>query len=942
MELNKAQEQAVRHTGGPLLIVAGAGTGKTTVITQRIKYLIQEQKAEPQTIVAATFTQKSAEEMLSRLDLIMPLGYQEPWIGTFHRLCDRILRYDGLEIGLNPGFEVLNGADQWMFIKEHLFELGLNYYLPLGNPSKFISALGQFFSRLQDEDVSLEEMEKLVDGKEVAAVEAAEVKEAVRIEELYRAYKNYQALKHQAGVYDFGDLIGLTVKLFRERSNILKRYRRQFKYLHVDEFQDTNYAQFELIKLLAPPKEEPELIVVGDDDQSIYKFRGASVANILEFKEIYLKAKEVVLTENYRSSQEILNASYRMIQNNNPDRLESKLKIIKRLKAVKGNKGKKPVVKWFGKESGEVEWIVQEIARLIQSGLAFRDVAVLARANSQLEPVAAALKRARIPYQLVSNRGLYDQEEVKQLMMLLRVLADPEDSLALFQVLSSGPFNLPPQELYEKLSRSRGQQRTLYQELLEHGSRPAKKALNNLSKYRELSVDYSTVELLARFVTEEGYLKPYIEAESVEHQLKIQNVSLFFEKVKQFEVGAKDRSLLGFLTALEALMEAGDNPGQAQIEDVDTVSLMTVHAAKGLEFEAVFMTNLVAGRFPSINRKDPIEMPEELIKETLPLGDEHIQEERRLFYVGLTRAKSRLYLTAAEDYGGLRKRKLSGFVTETNLAVEEATETEQLSLLNPPKEPVKPLDLKPINSSWQSTSFSQIDTFLTCPLKFKYRYLLRLPGTPSHALAFGETVHKTLHDFHRQKMQGREMEAEVFLNLYRRYFIETGYESAEHKKARFEAGLAAMKRYYREQGKLFGEPVYLEQQFQLKLGGGKKLTGKIDRIDRFEDGYLLVDYKTGQEKSQRQAEKDGQLTIYALAAKEALGISLASLNLHFVETGTTLSTERTEKQLKAAREKLEGQIELMAKSDYPAKPGYPYPCKFCEYRFICPAAAKPS
>jgi len=336
-ELNENQLKAVHHKFGPILVVAGAGTGKTRVITERIKHLIQDKNINPQEILALTFTEKASHEMVERVGDIMPLGYEEPWIYTFHAFAERVLKEKGIEIGLDPSYKTLPDSDQWLLLRKNIFNMDLKYFRPLGNPTKFISDILTFISKLQDENISNKDFETFVKHMKHESDE-----EKLKYDELSYIYNEYERLKIENSGMDFGNLIMWVIKLFKERPNILSEYQKQFKHILVDEFQDTNYAQYELIKLLYPIKEckkenlkeipdQRSLLVVGDDSQSIYKFRGAAISNILQFMEDYKKAETVTLIENYRSTQEILNPAYKLIQNNNPDTLESKLGISKEL-----------------------------------------------------------------------------------------------------------------------------------------------------------------------------------------------------------------------------------------------------------------------------------------------------------------------------------------------------------------------------------------------------------------------------------------------------------------------------------------------------------------------------------------------------------------------------------------------------------------------------------
>src|SRR3989338_8192781 len=363
--LNDEQKKAVTHDGGPLLIVAGAGTGKTTAITQRIGWLVEQEKCKPDEILALTFTDKAASEMEERVDRILPYGYIDLWILTFHSFAEKILQQHGLEIGLPNDFKLLNQTNQWMLVRQNLDRFDLDFYRPLGNPTKFIHALIKLFSRAKDEVVSAADYLKyaeslklnldnkdfikdFIDKETLKTLSAKERKillaqEIKKTDEIANAYHVYQQLLLENNALDFGDLINYCLELFKKRPAVLGKYRQKFKYILVDEFQDTNFAQYELVKLLAAPRNN--ITVVGDDDQAIYKFRGASVSNILEFKKDYPKATEIFLTTNYRSTQDILDLSYKFIQQNNPDRLEVKLakgktkKFSKRLEAVTVDRG---------------------------------------------------------------------------------------------------------------------------------------------------------------------------------------------------------------------------------------------------------------------------------------------------------------------------------------------------------------------------------------------------------------------------------------------------------------------------------------------------------------------------------------------------------------------------------------------------------------------------
>ncbi len=933
-KLNKQQKQVVTHDSGPLLIVAGAGTGKTTVITERIKYLVTKKEVDPYSIFVTTFTEKASEELKIRLDQSMPFGYREPWVGTFHSLCERILRLEGLEIGINPSFTIMTATDQWLFLKQHLYELDLRYYRPLGNPTKFIQAMITFFGRLADEDISPDQFihEVQQHQEELVAIDQAEYD---RLHELAKVYQQYQQLKYEYKKVDFSDLINLTLKLFRDRPNVLHRYQKQFQHILIDEFQDTNIAQFELIKLLAPPKNNPNLIVVGDDNQSIYKFRGASISNILQFMDIYPQSQTIVLTNNYRSTQQILDASYQSIQQNNPDTLESKLHITKKL-IPHTTEQINPEVVEFETNLDEVIWTVNKIVELVtKNGLTYKDIAILTRANSQLDLYVSTLKAAGIPYQRVSNSGLFDQEEVSGLIDFLHILSDPTDSIQLFKVAQNPWWKLDALYLLDLLNRAKNQGTDLWS--LFQQEETTQKCVSFINQYRQMSTNSSARDLLTSFIEEVQYIKPLIETESIENTLKLKNINLFFNKLKQYESQVKDNNLITFLEILDEWIEAGENPGQAQIEDIDTVSLMTVHSAKGLEFPAVFVGSLLAGRFPSNNRKDSIILPDLFVKETMNSGDVHLQEERRLFYVALTRAKTFLYLTYAKDMGGVKKWKPSGFISETGLNVALPAKEESNITMSTTK-PIVPSYITDGKYRIDKVSFTQVDTFTACPLRYKFKYLLKLPTKETGAAGYGNAVHQTLQAFEQQRLHGTLLSEKELVELFLTNTAEVTFINKEQKKARIEQGIKAIKQYYQQKDTLLGTPKELEVSFKIKLDTGV-LVGKIDRIDLLPNGeYAILDYKTSDVKPQPKVDKDEQLSIYALAVEEIFHLPVDTLGLYFFDHAELVTTTRTPKQIAATKAKLNKRLLQMQQSDFPAKPDVSK-CNWCEFNKICPFSA---
>ncbi len=954
IQLNESQQKAVSFKNGALLVVAGAGTGKTRIITERIKHLVSDTKVDPKNILALTFTEKAAAEMMLRLDEVMPLGYEEPWVCTFHSFADRLLKLEGQEIGLDTGYKILTRPYEWLLFRKHLFDFELKYYRPLGNPTKFIHDMLDFISRLQDENIQPEELEKFASTYQNTELELdALLMEKQKWSELAHVYTTFQKLKANESALSFGDLIHYALKLFTERPNVLEKYKTQFEHILVDEFQDTNFAQYQLVRLLFPTAEkERSLVVVGDDSQSIYKFRGAAVANILGFMKDYPEAQMCSLTDNYRSVQPVLDHSYKVIQNNNPETLEIKLGISKKLlsKGIYGELNVKPRIIELETGEDEVEFVIKEILAQLASpdGYSYKDIAIIARANSTLDPFVFGLRKYGLPYQLYGNRGLYEREEVKNVIHLTRFIVDPFKDDSVVRVLALHVFDFSLEEIAGILSAAGRKREPVWDYLLQSTSEKIQAFVSAIKKLQEQILKLSPSEFVFSTLKDLNYVGEFLKEDSIENQLCIKNLDLFLTLIKRFEAlfsaeNHEDPSVIDYLKELEMLLLAGDNPAQAEIEDIDTINLMTAHSAKGLEFPVVFVVNLVAGKFPSSNRRSTIEIPSDLLKESISDGDFHIMEERRLFYVAMTRAKKDLYLTYARDYGGKRKRNPSGFVEETGIIAEKISskdlqvETAQIGLFgvesgfkSPQLHKLKGLRLPEV------LSYSQIDCFNTCGLQYKYRYVLNIPSMPSHVLSFGSTMHATLRDFHMQLMLGEKPDLNALMLAYEKNWIPAGYLDKKHIKMRFEQGQDMLRRYYADtEGKQY-KHFALEKSFKLYLGD-TKFTGKIDRIDLVDGGVEIIDYKTGQSRD-KYGDFDDQLNFYAYGAEIAFKLHPIRLTYYFLESGEKKSFEANPMTYEMTKSKVLETSAEIKKGEFVANPGMH--CSWCDYKDICPYSYK--
>ncbi|MFH1145512.1 MAG: UvrD-helicase domain-containing protein [bacterium] len=985
-DLNQEQKTAVTHGNGPLLLVAGAGTGKTTVITKRIAWLIEQELAKPEEILALTFTDKAAGEMEERIDKLLPYGYVDLWVSTFHSFCERILKAHALDIGIPNDFKLLNQVEQWLVIRQNLDRFNLDYYRPLGNPTKFIHALVKHFSRAKDEEVTTEEYLSyaeelklnagLVDGPKPKAKKkkkdgiVIDPAEAMRIAEVADAYHVYQQVMLQHNALDFGDLIGYALKLFRTRPNILKHYQEQFKYILVDEFQDTNYAQYELVKMLAS---NGNITVVGDDDQSIYKFRGASVSNILNFKKDYPHAKEVYLTTNYRSYQNILDSAYRFIQLNNPNRLEAILSkganaLSKQLIAARKGQG---IVETLPSQTAreETHSIIQKIVDLKATSqeLSWSDFAILVRANDTAQPFITALQANGIPYQWLASKGLYLKSVVLDLVSYLRLLDNYHESTAMYRVLTWQVWDIPTKDIIQLNHLAYRKGWSVYEAVKQHRSyisvdqtvsMKLDNILANVEKHTQLARDKKAGIVFLTALQDTGYLKYLADKETVDNQQSAREdldyLRQFYRRIQRFEEESTVGTVKNFLEEFEYEVESGEEGTLAvSAEDPsagpDSVKVMTVHAAKGLEFKHVFLPALVDKRFPTIERKDPIELPDALVKDIVPEGDVHLQEERRLLYVAMTRARDGLYLSYAKDYGGIRAKKPSRFLEELGLVEREKVGRELADELQLPLPVVTKQELasRPVSVR---LSYTQLKAYENCPLQYKFAHVLKIPIFGKAVFSFGKTMHSTVQKFmelvneragtsqgslfgEHTKTKGPAAALDDLFKIYQESWIDDWYENKKTQEEYKEKGKKALEMFYADWLKEKPKVLFIEKGFSLKVGE-YMIKGMMDRVDEGSDGsWTIVDYKTGRSKEENKVDKD-QLYIYQLAVETVFGGKVKGLMFYYLEDGKKLEFLGEEKDLEKVKNYIMEMGEKIRQSDFIPTPS-PQVCKYCDFRDIC-------
>ena len=626
--MNNMQQQAVFTTEGPLLILAGAGSGKTTVLVNRIAYILQSGLCNPWNILAITFTNKAAGELKDRICAAVPEGGADIWAATFHSTCARILRRYGDRIGYSSHFTVYGTDDQKRLIKDISKQLGID---DKRTPAKaVISEISKAKDKMQSPQDMLKQAE--FDSRKV---------------EIAKIYEIYQSRLKTSDAMDFDDLLCNAVELFEQCPDILEFYQRQFKYIMVDEYQDTNKVQYKFVSMLA--QKHGNICVVGDDDQSIYKFRGATIENILSFENTFKGAKVIRLEQNYRSTSTILDAANGVISNNT----------IRKGKTLwtENPKGDKIELHTCDSERDEAMFVAKTIMDGVADGRKYSDYAVLYRTNAQSNAIEQALSRSGIPHRIIGGHRFYEREEIRDMVAYLQVVNNPHDDVRLSRIINVPKRGIGARTVQVAAEIAAGLGESIYSVIKEADSYPQlSRAASKLKGFVSLidgfleaeeSGDYTLAELYNLIIEHTNY-ENYLKLEKENPEVRIENIEELSSNIIKFEEDYGDEAdLSNFLEEISLLSDIDNYDSES-----DSCVMMTLHSAKGLEFPVVFITGMEEGLFPSIASM---------------MNPEEINEERRLAYVGITRAKQKLYLTKTKSrmlFGSTTFNKESRFVTE--------------------------------------------------------------------------------------------------------------------------------------------------------------------------------------------------------------------------------------------------------------------------------------
>jgi DNA helicase-2/ATP-dependent DNA helicase PcrA len=967
---DERQQQAIGHVHGPMLVIAGAGTGKTTILTQRVANLIREGHARPDEILALTYTDNSAAEMLVRVrGELKGTAIEGLQACTFHAWCYGLLRRRGAD------FRVLDDKDLWVYLRRRIRDLRLKHFVRAANVGQFLDSLLEFMRRCQDELVGPAEYARYVEriergevplprvahSKRHAEMEDVEILE--RCQEIARVFATVEDMLREKNLGTFGHMITNAYQLLKDDLALLEEEQRRTRFLLVDEFQDANFAQVEMLSLLAGLA--ANVFVVGDPDQAIYQFRGASSEAFTLFAKKFPGARVVALEKNRRSLTPILRCAFGMVAENPqvfaqaPNSISYQRTPLVSLRdeeaTRRGDSAVAPLVEivtWLNKEveAADLAYRIQKKHR--EQRCKWSDFAALYRQHSHRDELVHELAERGIPFS-IEGLDVLDTPEVRDVLACLSAAVSLNDAASLFRVAALPQFGINPMELRAAMRAVRRDELDL-------------RAV--LGKLANGAAVLESVEKMHREVEKDGARADYAANLVVRHfELPRSALVLAFLKFVE-EWHKKGTTETGnpaeFLEYLDYFVQARGSIALPRSPN-DAVQFLTAHAAKGLEYRHVSVLRGSSTSFPCNYHEPLIAFPAELRTSGASLIDGktidgktiadktlHEQEERRLFYVAMTRAKDTLAIYAKqgtgkdtrpnkflrEFMGSLPYRKF--WSTHSAAAVQDtlfAEEEQRIALEH--SNVATWLMMPPSGSFGTGLSASSIGTYETCPLRFKLEREWNLPRDVAAALHYGAAMHRVLHTFYDAQRYQREIGDDDLIELFRADLTAAGIADRYQYELYLRQGKEQLRQFF-EVARTTPPPEVIETEHKFELQvGSSKLTGRVDRMDRTgPDTVAIVDYKTGKPCSQEDADESLQLSLYALAARETLGKRADRLILYNLENNTAVCTTRTDAELEQAKLRVQKVADGIARGGFAANPKYH--CAFCPYRNLCPATEK--
>jgi len=960
------QRQAIEHVHGPMLVVAGAGTGKTSVLTHRIERLVCDGHARPDEILALTYTLNSAREMRDRVRRLLGKTVQAT---TFHDYCLDMLRRSHQDFG------VLDEPDLWIYLRRRMSELRLEHFIRAANIGQFLADLLKFVDRCHDDLVTPEKYAEYVERLERRKVPVPRVAKSnqdldeaeviARCREISRVFSSMERWLEEENLGTFSHMITRAHALLERDEKVLAEARARARFILADEFQDANFAQVKILARLAGAS--GNIFAVGDPDQAIYRFRGASSAAFELFQRNFPASKLVVLEKNRRSTTPILRSAFALINDNPPVFAKqadgamaysrSPLQSARDEEAAKAGftlpASKVSVVVLTSKETEGPELVSYIRNAQKKSKCKWSDFGILYRGHYQRDEVVQQLAEADIPF-VIESMDISDTPEVRDLFACMNAVVSGGDDVSLFRVAALPRFHLDPEKLRQVM-------RAIARDNREARVVPLSAALDRveggaevLEVVRDARLEVSRTDAKARAALDIIVRQFALDASSL-----ILQAALHFVDRWEAKSVNKTIELEELVDYLEYFREVpGSVIPMESRECENAVRLMTVHGAKGLEFPHVFILRANANSFPSGYKETLVAFPRELRDpESILEGDEHTlhkQEERRLFYVAMTRARDSLHIYAREGKGKKNKNP-DGFMRDlienptlspwlTAVPASGAQAKLDLFAAASPLYPAEShtnrwLELAPLPGLQNRLSASAIDTYELCGLRFKLERDWRLAAEPAAAMQYGAAIHRILKTYFDSVRLGRPKTDEELIDLFRQDLGDSKMQESYQYELYEKQGISQLQEFLASVRSIPATQVlHTEESFEIRVGD-TTVGGRIDRIDRRPDGTVaIVDYKTGKARDQENADESLQLSLYAIAAQEKWGYRVGALIFHNLEQNVPVTTVRTESELTAVRAKVQEAAYAIAEGKFEPKTGIH--CGFCAYRTLCPKKEK--
>lgn len=959
------QREAIEHVHGPMLVIAGAGTGKTSVLIHRIARLIEQGHAKPEQVLALTYTVAAAAEMRNRVQSLLGKKIR---CTTFHDFCLDLLTRAGKNFG------VLDEKDLWIYLRKRVHELRLEDYVRAANVGEFLSDLINFLSRCHDELVTpekyadyllrLEQGELPVPRVSKSKDQLTDSEIIARCHEISSVFETTERWLREENLGTFGHMMTRAHELLAENGTLLAAEQIHSPFILVDEFQDANFAQIKILSALAG--EAANVFGVGDPDQAIYRFRGASSAAFQLFRRYFPRTKFVVLGKNRRSITAILQCAFAVVDKNPPVFATADSSGIsdKRvpLQSARDEKAKEhgsvipnlhvETISFAGKnaEAPDVVHIIEDMKR--SSKCKWQDFAILYRSHVHRDEVAQELMERNIPFS-IENMDVSDTPEVRDLFACVAAVVDLGSDASLFRVAALPQFKVDPEELRSAL-------RKIAQDAKPEVVVPLASVIDTVPGGRPVldAVCRARDEVALRNAKTRAALEMIARQFELDLNSAALQTALKFAAEWETKATTKTKALGEWIEYLEYFRQAGGVIPMTANADEDAVRLMTAHGAKGLEFSHVFILRATSGSFPNHYRETLVEFPKELRDpDSAAAGDDkklHDQEERRLFYVAMTRARDSLHIYGKQGIG--RDKTPAGIMRELICNVQlqpwlrfrpalpsqpeliELAAAAENAGLQSSRLPAW-LALPAIDGLGARLSASAVETYETCPLQFKFEREWKLSRQLHAAVQYGAAMHRVLRTYFDSIRLNRTKPDDEMLQLFRDDLLSCGIEDEYQRALYLQQGTQQLKDFLTAaHSSLTPNVLHTEEWFDVHIAG-TKLAGRIDRIDLASDGSVnIVDYKTGKARSQDDADESLQLSIYAMAAQEKWGYRIGELSFHNLEGNVTIISKRTEFQLEQARERVRDAARNIADGNFQPKVGFH--CNFCSFRGLCPAREK--